>query len=65
MSLERTYYCDGPDCERHVRSVAPRPGGFLFVTGGDSTATLHFCTWDCVLRFAAVKPPTEVIALAD
>ena len=65
MSIERIYYCDGPDCERHVRTASQRPeAGFVFVTDGGS-ATLHFCTWDCVLKFAATKPPTEVVALTD
>jgi hypothetical protein len=66
MSIERIFYCDGPDCGRHVQTAASRPqAGFVFVTEGGSAATLHFCTWDCVLKFAATKPPTEVLALAD
>jgi hypothetical protein len=62
VSIERIFYCDGPDCERHVRTAASRPhGAFVFVTTGDS-ATLHFCGWDCVLKYAATKPPAEIIA---
>jgi hypothetical protein len=62
VSIERIFHCDGPDCERHVRTVASRPqAGFVFVSTGDS-ATLHFCNWDCVLKFAAAKPPVEMIA---
>lgn len=67
MATERTFYCDAPECERHVSTRSHRPGigsGFLFVTEG-SAATLHFCGWDCVLRYAAAKPPEEVIALND
>jgi hypothetical protein len=26
---------------------------------------LHFCKWDCVLRFAAEMEPTEVIPFHD
>lgn len=66
MAIERIFYCDGPDCERHVQTAARRPaGGFVFVCESGSAATLHFCTWDCVLRFAAAKPALEVISLED
>jgi hypothetical protein len=66
MSIERTFYCDGPECERHVQTALSRPtAGFIFVTEGGSAATLHFCNWDCVMKYAATKPPLEVIALAD
>jgi hypothetical protein len=65
MSIERTFYCDGPECERHVQTALSRPqAGFIFVTTGDS-ATLHFCNWDCVLKYAGTKPPVEEIALSD
>jgi hypothetical protein len=66
VSIERIFHCDGPDCERHVRTAAQRPdAGLIFVTEGGSGATLHFCNWDCVLKYAAAKPPSEVIALTD
>jgi hypothetical protein len=64
VAVERVFFCDGPDCERHVRTAMVRPSaGYLFVTEGGSDLELHFCTWDCVLKYAAAKPPTEVIAL--
>jgi hypothetical protein len=65
VSTERIFHCDAPECERHVRTAASRPAaGFIFVTEGGS-ATLHFCTWDCVLKYAAAKPPSEVVPVAD
>jgi hypothetical protein len=64
MAIERTFYCDGPECERHVRTAASRPeAGYIFITEGGSAGTLHFCNWDCVLKYAAAKPPVEVVAL--
>jgi hypothetical protein len=64
VSIERVFYCDSPDCERHVKTAANRPmGGFVFVTEGGSSATLHFCNWDCVLKYAAAKPPVEVLTV--
>ena len=66
MSIERIFYCDGPECERHAQTALSRPGGgFVFVTEGGSAATLHFCTWDCVLKYAATKPPSEVLLVED
>jgi hypothetical protein len=62
MAIERTFYCDGPECERHVRTAADRPlAEFIFITEGGFDNELHFCTWDCVLRYAAAKPPEEVL----
>lgn len=61
MSIERVFHCDGPDCERHVRTAASRPtSGLLTITG--EGAALHFCGWDCVLRHAAAKEPETVIS---
>lgn len=60
MSIERVFYCDGPECEGHVRTASTRPATFITVTEG-AGRSLHFCTWDCLLRVAAEKPPTEVI----
>jgi hypothetical protein len=65
VSTERIYYCDGPECERHVRTASRRPtsaSGFVFVSDGGSI-TLHFCGWDCVLKYAAMKPPEEVVSV--
>ena len=61
MSIERIFYCDGPDCERHARTARSRPTDFITVTEGTGRS-LHFCEWDCVLKHAAEKPPTEVVA---
>lgn len=61
MSIERVFRCDGPECERHVQTVSPRPPVFLTVREGSDS--LHFCTWDCLLKHAASKPPSEALAL--
>jgi hypothetical protein len=61
MSIERVFYCDGPDCERHVRTAASRPASGLLTITGEGRA-LHFCGWDCVLRHAATKEPEQVIS---
>jgi hypothetical protein len=63
MSIERVFHCDGPECNRHVRTAAARATTIITVTEG-AGRSLHFCTWDCVLRHAATKPPAEVDSLS-
>jgi hypothetical protein len=62
MSISRVYSCDWRECNHHVQTGGLRPPLFLTVEadGGDP---LHFCTWDCVLRYAAEKPPCETIPM--
>lgn len=61
MSIERDFYCDGPDCEIHARSIAVHPpAGFLTVRE-DGDLEHHFCGWDCLMKFAATKPLPEII----
>lgn len=66
MSIEQIFHCDGPECAGHVRTSADFPStGFIRTyerwPGFDQER--HFCTWDCLLRFAAARPPVEVIGL--
>lgn len=73
MSVERIYYCEGPDCggegglkgghsSTHIRTAIPPPhlpAGFLEVRGDGGPS--HFCTWGCLMKFAATIPPSETI----
>ena len=80
MSIERTYYCDGPDCggegglhggamPRHAPTAVPPPhlpASFLEVRGDrigldPIESTAHFCSWDCLMKFAAKQPMDETI----
>lgn len=67
MSIERTYYCEGPECETHGKSTAPPPylpWGFLEVREtlpGQPEKVWHFCSWDCAMKYGATLPPMEVI----
>jgi hypothetical protein len=65
MSIERIFYCDGPDCENHARTVGDLPPASFLAVREDSDHSQHFCGWDCLLKFAATKPPAEVIPAAD
>lgn len=60
--VERVFHCDWHECERHVRTLERHPPTFLTVASGVE-ADSHFCSWDCLLRFAAEKPPTEVVGV--
>lgn len=60
MSIERVYYCDWRECDHNAQTAGSRPRGFLTVTENSGPA-LHFCSWDCVLKHAAEKPPVEVL----
>jgi hypothetical protein len=65
LAREVTYYCEGPDCNIHVRSTAPAPvRGWLLVQEpqDDGTAkNIDLCGWTCALRLAAGIDPEEVI----
>lgn len=60
MAVERVFFCDWRECENRVQTASPRPRRFLTVTE-DSDRTLHFCSWDCNLKFAAEVEPVEVV----
>lgn len=82
MSIQRTFYCDGPEnadipndapqpdgCPHNVTAamIDPDylPGGVIEVRchrQGMLNETLHFCSWDCLLRYAATQHPVEYIA---
>ena len=63
MTVVRTFFCDGEDCERHIRAApgADRPQIFLTVSEGEGPAEWHFCGWDCLLRHAAAQEPETII----
>lgn len=78
MSIERTYYCEAPDCHGgsldgdkpslHVRTAQPPP--YLPIGWIETRERLdgedslhHFCSWDCCMKFAAKQPVAEVIEM--
>jgi hypothetical protein len=66
VTTEHTFWCNGPDCDRHVKSMKVRPPVFLSVSDpSDERGDLHFCGWDCALRFAGQKEPETLITLDD
>lgn len=65
MSIERIYHCDGPDCEAHAKTAGDLPPTTFLVVTEDTGRSEHFCSWDCVMKFAALKPPTVTIPMGD
>ena len=67
MAIERVIYCDGPDCDTHIRtaSLGRVPIGFIEAHEGTHEGVVihEFCGWDCVMRFAATLPAPEIIEL--
>jgi hypothetical protein len=38
--------------------------GFLTIEE-DAGRTLHFCSWDCILKHAAEMPPIEIVPVTS
>lgn len=64
MSIERLFHCDWRECQCHERTVEGRPRAFMTVVE-PSDQQLHFCSWDCLLKFAGEKPPVELFPLEE
>ena len=68
MSVEHTFSCNGPECEAHIKTHAEQPPTFLSVFENpgfphEPRTELHFCSWDCVLKYGAGIEPSERIEL--
>ena len=49
--------CDAPDCDTWQRGTQPE--GWLEVQRFGEGIDLHFCGWECVIRYGAQhEPPT-------
>jgi hypothetical protein len=61
MSIERVFYCDWRECNHHMETVGRSAEPFITVTER-AGRSLHFCDWDCLLKYAGEKPPARVIS---
>lgn len=72
MTVERTFRCDGPECDGHmthcVTPVPPCPGWLVVHetngVGVDDEPRI-FCSWDCCMKYAAQFPAPEIIPFHD
>lgn len=66
MTREMTYYCEEPKCENKQTSASEaRPiTGWLLVVMRLPTENPYlydFCSWDCLMKYAAsLDPPEEI-----
>lgn len=58
MSVDRIVSCDEPRCGEHVRTAARAPFGFLTLTGAGPTK--HFCSIDCLFKWAGTQEPDKL-----
>lgn len=65
MSIERVYYCDWRECEAHARTAGALPPTTFLAVTEDTSREHHFCSWDCLLKFSAEKPPIETIPMSE
>jgi hypothetical protein len=56
--IERILHCDAKDCDTHGSDAYPH---WLTVSGDGEP--LHFCAWDCLMKYAAQFDPPTVIPL--
>lgn len=55
--MSKAYHCDADDCDSWT--YHKRKHGFLTITG-QGPGELHFCSWDCVLKFSAKFEPMDI-----
>lgn len=71
MSVQRTIYCEGPDCAVHVSTATPPPYvPISFIEthesdGAGGQVEHHFCGWSCLMKYAAAQPIPERIEWDD
>ena len=61
--MSQGFHCDAPACDTWAMSDMANSTGFLTIFEGVSPNitqfVAHFCSWDCVMRYAAMKEPLE------
>jgi hypothetical protein len=68
VSVERTFRCDGDDCNFHVLVIGrtfTRNMVSVVDRMGAGEQRLHFCSWDCVLKHGAKIPPMVTVPMDD
>ena len=58
--MSTAHHCDTEGCDTWSR--VPKKHGFLKITGQGGNA-LHFCSWDCVLKYSARFAPLETVPM--
>lgn len=59
--MSMAMHCDGPECNAWVVSGWLADGWLTVSEWGEGDSNLHFCYWDCLLKYGASKEPIEVV----
>lgn len=61
--MSQGFHCDNPSCESWAMVEMANNTGFLTVFAGVTPArtdfVAHFCSWDCIMTYAAMQTPLE------
>lgn len=61
--MSQGIHCDGPECNTWVKTDMIADSGFYTIFDGVYPSQAyyvgHFCSWDCIMKHAASKPPLE------
>lgn len=56
-------HCDGPACTSWTKTDMADKSGFYTIFSGIyplyTDFVAHFCSWECVMEYAAFKQPNE------
>lgn len=56
-------HCDNPSCDTWAKMDMIPDSGFYTIFDGVVPSQAyyvgHFCSWDCIMHYAATKPPLE------
>lgn len=80
MAIDRTYFCENPSCADGKPGESDQPASATTATpppylprqiietrqvDDDGETLHHFCSWDCLMKFAAAQPVPEIVPLDD
>lgn len=61
--MSQGIHCDNPSCDSWIRLDNIADAGFYTVFDGvypsQAYEAYHFCSWDCIMHYAALRPPLE------
>lgn len=61
--MSQGIHCDNPSCDTWVRLDNILDSGFYTIFDGvyptQAYVSYHFCSWDCIMTYAALRPPLE------
>jgi hypothetical protein len=74
VTVQRTFYCDGPECgdgtPLNIQTHGEQPPTFITTWENPGYAhepriEKHFCCWDCCMKYAARFQPPEIIPFGE